>query len=111
LCVLVRAEPQFTTTPSTSSGKATAQWYACCAPMDQPYTQRSRSIPQTSRSRRRWAETLSQAVTRPGQRSGALLGEVDRPLPNMFGTTTNHRPGSSTPSGPISHSVSVCCAE
>ena len=79
--------------------------------MDQPYTQRSRSTPQASRRKRRWAAALSHAVTRPGQRSGAVLGEVDSRLPNLFGMTTNHSPGSKTPSGPMSHSVSACWAE
>ena len=36
-----------------------------------------------------------------GERGGALLGEVETPLPSMFGTTTHQRAGSSARSGPM----------
>jgi hypothetical protein len=41
---------------------------------------------------------------------GVLLGDEERPLPSMFGTTMKYRCGSSARPAPIIASVSVCCA-
>src|SRR3569833_1801441 len=53
------------------------------------------------------ARRLSPAGTSAGYAS-AVEGLEDRPLPNMSGMTMNQRVGSSTPSGPTSHWMSLC---
>ena len=68
-----------------------------------------RSIPRCSTSNRRWAATLSRMVTSAGYPSLELALE-DNPLENMSGMTMNHRPGSSTWSGPIMAASSVWVA-
>jgi hypothetical protein len=40
--------------------------------------------------------------------SGVLLGDDDKPLPNMLGMMMKYLSGSSAMPGPISHSLSVC---
>ena len=42
---------------------------------------------------------------------GVLLGDDERPLPNMFGTMMNQRRGSNALSSPMSHSLSQCRPE
>ena len=58
-----------------------------------------RFTPSAWPSRRCWQATLSKRVTvgkrGPSQGGGVLLGEDERPLPNMLTETMNQRAGSS----------------
>ena len=67
--------------------------------MDQPNTSATRFTPSTSVSSRCWHATLSWRVTSgnrgPSKGGAVLLGEDDRPLPNMLIETMNQREGSS----------------
>ena len=115
LCSLVRAEPQKGRIFGTISGWLTAHWNVCPAPIDQPVTQASRSMPNCSVTRRYCASTLSRTVT-CGKRArsyggGVLLGELDNPLPSMFGMMMNQRAASSARPEPRSHSFSQCRPE
>jgi len=67
-------------------------------------------MPKRSVTRRCCCCTWSQNVTR-GKRArsyggGVLLGELDRPLPSMFGTMMKYSAGSRAMPSPMSHSLS-----
>ena len=72
-------------------------------------------MPNSSVTSRYWASTWSYTVM-CGKRArsyggGVLLGEVDRPLPSMFGTMMKYSSGSRAMPGPMSHSLSQCRPE
>src|SRR5262245_19094488 len=84
----VLAEPHQGSRRSTMSGQSAPQWKACCAPMENPVTSLTRSIPNCCVTRRCWHIMLSYSVT-GGKRArsycgGVLLGDDDIPLPNML---------------------------
>ena len=51
---------------------------------------------------------VSPRESRPIQGAGVLLGDEDRPLPNMLGTTMKYFSGLRVMSGPMSQSFSQC---
>lgn len=90
LCSLVRADPQKGRMRGTISGWLTAHWNVCPAPIDQPVTATSCSMPKCSVTSRYWHSTLSYTVM-SGKRArsnggGVLLGDDETPLPSMLGT-------------------------
>src|SRR6266702_3480651 len=101
----VLAEPHQGRMRSTMSGNRAPQWKVCWAPMEKPVTRARRSRPNCSVTRRCWHRMLSYSVT-DGKRArsyggGVLLGDEDRPLPNMLGMMMKYLPGSSAIPEPI----------
>ena len=98
LCGEVRAEAQNGRIASTMSGNCAPHSYDWHPAMDHPMTSAMRSTPSASVSSRCWQATLSWRVTAgkrgPSKGGGVLLGEDDRPLPNMLTDTMKYRDGS-----------------
>ena len=110
LCREHLADPQNGAMRSTMSGNSAPQWNVCSPPIDQPVTSLILLTPNFSVTRRCCCTTLSNAVT-CGNRaalygSGVLLGDDDRPLPNMLGMMMKYLSGSNARPRPISHSLS-----